>query len=165
MSIAQWKMDSTVGPLYLLASTTGLKGIFWKKLSPPLVTSLKSTAPEIKILAQTVQQVEEYLCGKRKDFNLPLEMDGTPFQKKVWQRLSQIPYGNTRSYKDIAHEIKNAKAVRAVGAANGRNPLSIIVPCHRVIASDGSLGGYAGGLDIKIRLLELEKNTCASAHR
>jgi methylated-DNA-[protein]-cysteine S-methyltransferase len=153
----QYKLDSKIGPLYLVASETGLQGVFWKKQRAPLAGSLSSEAPEIRILARAKSQLEEYLSGQRQAFDLPLDIQGTPFQQKVWAQLSRIPYGKTVSYKDIARKIKNENAVRAVGTANGKNPLCIIVPCHRVIASDGTPGGYSGGLDIKHRLLELER--------
>jgi methylated-DNA-[protein]-cysteine S-methyltransferase len=112
------------------------------------------------ILKKAELQLEEYLSGKRKDFDLPLDPSGTKFQKRVWEQLAKIPYGETRSYKDIAKALNQESASRAVGSANGQNPLSIIVPCHRVISSDGSLGGYAGGLGIKETLLNLEKKGC-----
>ena len=155
MNTLQMKIESSIGPLYLVASTVGLQGIFWKKQNAP-ITMGKNNAEEI-ILKKTIAQIEEYLAGKRKEFELPLDIIGTDFQKKVWQQLTKIPYGETRSYKDIAIALKDENASRAVGTANGRNPLSIIVPCHRVISSDGSMGGYAGGLDIKKMLLELER--------
>ncbi|KLV09559.1 cysteine methyltransferase [Photobacterium aquae] len=106
---------------------------------------------------QCCLQLAEYFAGERSEFELPLEMAGTAFQKTVWQALKQVGYGETCSYADIAREIGNPKAVRAVGAANGKNPIPIIVPCHRVIGSSGKLTGYAGGLDIKVWLLDHEK--------
>lgn len=159
MNKAQWMMNSQIGRLYLVASEQGLQGVFWKRQSVVMVKTLKGATAEIKILANTVEQLEEYLDGKRQKFELPFDVQGTPFQKLVWDRLSRIPYGKTYSYKEIASLIKNAKAVRAVGTANGRNPICIIVPCHRVIAADGSLGGYSGGLAIKTKLLQLEQTT------
>lgn len=117
-----------------------------------------SHGPQIKILAEAKKQLEEYFAGNRREFDLPLDMDGTPFQKAVWKELKRIPFGTTCSYGDIARKIKNRRAVRAVGGANGKNPLCIIVPCHRVIASDGSLGGYSGGLDLKRALLQHEQS-------
>ena len=101
--------------------------------------------------------MSEYFAAKRQSFDLPLDFAGTDFQKKVWQALLQIPFGETRSYKDIALQIGNVKAVRAVGAANGKNPISIIAPCHRVVGANGKLVGFAGGLDNKDILLTLEK--------
>ena len=101
-------------------------------------------------------QLEEYFTGKRKSFDFPLNPKGTEFQKKVWNALSEIPYGKTVSYKDIATRVGNPKASRAVGMANNKNPLMIIVPCHRVVGSNGAMVGYAGGLDVKEKLLKLE---------
>ncbi len=102
-------------------------------------------------------QVMEYFSGRRTNFDLPLDLQGTVFQKSVWQALCEIPFGERRSYKEIATMVGNPKASRAVGMANNRNPIAIIVPCHRVVGADGSLVGYAGGLDLKKRLLELEQ--------
>ena len=108
-------------------------------------------------IAQAFSQLEEYLIGKRKEFSLPLNPKGTPFQQKVWSALLSIPYGETRSYKDIAEQTGKPNSSRAVGMANHENPIPIFIPCHRVISSDGSLGGYSGGLDIKKQLLQIEK--------
>jgi methylated-DNA-[protein]-cysteine S-methyltransferase len=108
------------------------------------------------VLAACASQLTEYFAGTRRDFDLPLAAGGTAFQRSVWKALTAIPYGEVRSYRDIARTIDNVKAVRAVGAANGRNPLPIVVPCHRVIGSNGSLTGFAGGLDAKTLLLQLE---------
>lgn len=155
MNKAQWMMNSKIGPLYLVASEKGLQGVFWKKQTTPMTKSLKGSEREIKILSQAAHELEEYFSSQRKKFEVPLDIHGTPFQKQVWEQLNKIPYGKTHSYKEIANQIKNAKAVRAVGTANGKNPLCIIV--HRVIAADGSLGGYSGGLDIKNKLLQLEQ--------
>ena len=110
------------------------------------------------LLTEVVHQLDEYFEGKRHEFDLPLAPQGTPFQKKVWNQLRQIPYGKTASYLDIAKAVGNEKAVRAVGAANKKNPIAIIIPCHRVIGSNGKLTGYAGGLWRKERLLKHEKN-------
>lgn len=154
--VAQHLINSKIGPLFLVASEVGLQGIFWKKQSAPLVKSLRGASPQIKILGQAVHELKEYFQGQRNNFSIPLDLHGTEFQKKVWNQLSKIPYGKTYSYKDVATQIKNPKAVRAVGTANGKNPVCIIIPCHRVIAQDGTLGGYAGGLKIKRTLLALE---------
>ncbi|MGI6342237.1 MAG: methylated-DNA--[protein]-cysteine S-methyltransferase [Bacteroidales bacterium] len=108
---------------------------------------------------EVAKQLNEYFEGKRKEFTVPIKLYGTNFQLKVWQALCDIPYGQTRSYKDVAIQIGNPKAARAVGMANNRNPIAIIVPCHRVIASDGKLGGYAAGLDVKRKLLKIENST------
>lgn len=108
------------------------------------------------VLKQTRRQIEEYFAGSRREFDLPLAPAGTDFQQKVWRALLEIPYGRTASYMEQAQRLGNAKAVRAVGLANGRNPIPIVIPCHRVIGSNGSLTGYAGGLAIKRALLEME---------
>ena len=113
---------------------------------------------ETELLKEAIKQLNEYLDGKRSSFDLPLEPKGTEFQKKVWNALKEIPFGETRSYGEIAKIIGNEKASRAVGMANNKNPIAIIVPCHRVIGANGKLVGYAGGLDIKEKLLNLEKN-------
>ncbi|MPM30800.1 Methylated-DNA--protein-cysteine methyltransferase [bioreactor metagenome] len=112
---------------------------------------------ETSLLKNAALQLNEYLEGKRNSFDLPLNPNGTEFQKKVWAALCDIPYGETRSYKQIAEYIGNPKACRAVGMANNKNPIMIFIPCHRVVGSDGSLTGYAGGLDMKEKLLSLEK--------
>ena len=150
----QMMMDSRIGPLYLVATEMHLTGVFWEKQNIPLIQNHNSAAA---ILNNTVIQLTEYLDGKRKQFDLPLAASGTPFQMSVWRELAKIPYGTTYSYKKLAATLNNEKACRAVGTANGCNPLSIIVPCHRVIAADGKLGGFAGGLEVKRKLLELEK--------
>lgn len=113
---------------------------------------------ETDYIRRTYLQLKEYLSGKRKSFDIEIEMIGTEFQKKVWKELLNIPYGETRSYKDIATAIGNKKACRAVGNANNKNPIAIIVPCHRVVGSNGSMTGYAGGIDIKEKLLKIENN-------
>jgi methylated-DNA-[protein]-cysteine S-methyltransferase len=112
---------------------------------------------ETPLIKKAATQIEEYLNGKRKKFSLPLAMHGTEFQMDVWRALQTIPYGETRSYKEIAELVHRPKAVRAVGMANHRNPISIIVPCHRIIGHNGSLTGYGGGLPLKKYLLELEQ--------
>lgn len=114
---------------------------------------------DTKLLKKAAKQLEEYLEGKRRKFDLPLKQEGTEFMQKVWTALQEIPYGETRSYKQVAQMIGNPKAVRAVGMANNKNHIPIIIPCHRVIGSNGKLVGYALGLEIKQELLELEKKT------
>ena len=113
---------------------------------------------ETALIKEAFKQLTEYLDGKRKEFDIPLEMEGTDFQKSVWKALKKIPYGETKSYKEIAESIGDPKACRAVGMANNRNPVAIFVPCHRVIGANGGLVGYAGGLGIKEKLLELERS-------
>ena len=114
---------------------------------------------ETPLLQEAARQLTAYFQGQLRNFSLPLQPKGTTFQRSVWEQLQRIPYGQTCSYGDIARACGNPKASRAVGMANNRNPISIIIPCHRVIGADGKLVGYGGGLDIKIRLLELEKTT------
>lgn len=112
-----------------------------------------------EVLAQAAREIGEYFEGERRVFTVPTAAAGTPFQQAVWNALKKIPYGETRSYGEIARQIGHPRASRAVGQANNRNPLPIVVPCHRVIGASGALTGYAGGLDIKVRLLELERHT------
>lgn len=157
-SKSQWCFQSSVGPIYLVASPAGLSGIFWRASSDPLLRSLDGSDATTKILLRTVRQLEEYFAGRRTEFDLPLDVKGTEFQTRVWRELSRIPYGQTLSYRDIARKLRQETAARAVGTTNGRNPISIVVPCHRVIAANGGLGGYAGGLEIKQKLLALERS-------
>jgi len=110
---------------------------------------------ELNRAAET--QILEYLEGERTEFDLPLDLRGTPFQRQVWEKLLEIPYGETRSYQEVARAVRRPRALRAVGNANGANPVSLVVPCHRVVASGGKLGGYAGGLSLKARLLAMER--------
>lgn len=115
------------------------------------------TVEETPLMREAGRQLIEYLDGKRRVFDIPLEMKGTDFQRSVWEALNRIPWGETRSYKDIAESMGNPKACRAVGMANNKNPLPIFIPCHRVVGANGKLVGYAGGLDIKEKLLLLER--------
>ena len=158
MNLVQYKMASPIGSLYLVASQKGLQSISWTKQPIKLMKSLNRSDSGEKILDDTCRQLTEYFGGKRKKFDIPLDLEGTEFQKQVWKELSKIPFGQTLSYRDVAQRIKNPKAVRAVGSANGKNPVCIIIPCHRVIAADGSIGGYTGGIQIKQQLLKLEQN-------
>jgi methylated-DNA-[protein]-cysteine S-methyltransferase len=146
-------LDTPIGTLRLLSDGTHLVKIEFAEQY-----TLASTDQETSdtALAACCRQLREYFAGQRRHFDLPLAAQGTEFQRMVWRALTTIPYGEQRSYRDIAEAIERPRAVRAVGAANGRNPLPIVVPCHRVIGSDGSLTGFAGGLAAKIVLLELE---------
>ena len=117
------------------------------------------TGERTELTDRAMEQLREYFSGQRKQFELPYELRGTEFQKKVWAALEAIPYGQTRSYREIAQAVGNPKAVWAVGAANGKNPMWVVVPCHRVIGADGGLTGYAGGVELKRALLELEQRT------
>ena len=150
-------MKSPIGELKLVGSDQGLAAILWEDDNPkrvPLdITAEDATLP---ILIETEKQLREYFVGNRKTFDLKLNFNGTDFQKKVWKALLNIPFGETTSYGAIAQQLGNPKAVRAVGAANGRNPISIIAACHRVISSSGKLTGYAGGFVAKAHLLKLE---------
>ena len=157
MNFAYKIMDSPVGRLKLVASDNGLAAILWQNDRPSRVRLGELIEDERHpVLVETTRQLGEYFAGKRKTFSVALDMRGTRFQKDVWKALLAIPFGETRSYADLAKRLGNPQATRAVGAANGRNPISIIVPCHRVIGSSGKLTGFAGGLDIKARLLDLE---------
>lgn len=152
-------LDSPVGRLQLVAHEHALVAVLWEceKANRVKLGNLVEN-PQNPILLETQKQLLEYFAEKRQTFTLPLDFQGTDFQKSVWQALLNIPFGETRSYKDIALEIDNVKAVRAVGAANGRNPISIIAPCHRVIGANGKLVGFAGGLNNKEILLKIEQN-------
>ena len=145
-------IDTAVGPLTLAASPTGLRRCAFGRVEAPREGDSAAGA----MLAEAVRQLEEYLAGARCGFEIVMELEGTGFQRLVWDALVGIPYGTTVSYGEIAARVGNAKAVRAVGGANNRNPLAIFVPCHRVVNSSGALHGYGGGLEAKRWLLTLE---------
>lgn len=150
-------LDSPVGLLSLLATDSALVAVVWRRethLRAGFETAVEK--PRHPVLHETARQLREYFAGKRRAFELPLEFRGTEFQRRAWSALLTIPYGETRSYRQMAEHIGNPTAVRAVGAANGRNPISIIAPCHRVIGMNGDLTGFGGGLDAKAHLLALE---------
>ncbi len=149
-------MDSSYGPLTLVADDGVLCGLYMtdQRHRPPEETFGER---DDTFFGEAVDQLEAYFAGELKDFTLELRLKGTEFQRRVWEELRRIPYGETRTYGDLAHALGNPAASRAVGLANGRNPIGIIVPCHRVVGADGSLTGYGGGLDRKRRLLEFEK--------
>ena len=146
-------LDTPIGALRLVSNGTQLVMIEFDGRYSELATGEDTCDP---LLASTANQLREYFAGRRDHFDLPLAPAGTAFQRSVWAALEEIPWGEVRSYRDIAIAIDRPAAVRAVGAANGRNPLPIVVPCHRVVGSDGSMTGFAGGLAIKRQLLELE---------
>lgn len=146
-------LDTPIGTLRLVSDGTHLISIQFPGRHS---TQCDDITPVDPVLQACAAQLTEYFSGTRTHFDLPLKAGGTDFQEEVWSALRQIPYGELRSYRDIATVIGRPKAVRAVGAANGRNPIPIVVPCHRVIGSDGSLTGFAGGLPMKTRLLTLE---------
>ena len=158
MTYAFTHIMSPVGKLKLVASDTGLAAILWENDREDRVRlGAMTEQPDHPVLAETVRQLGDYFAGNRSHFTVPLDFRGTDFQKSVWGALLTIPFGETRSYAAIAAQIGRPGACRAVGAANGKNPISIIAPCHRVIGTDGSLTGFAGGLEGKKYLLELEQ--------
>ena len=149
---------SPVGELTLVADDRGLAAILWENDKPDRVRlgAVRERADH-PVLVETERQLREYFAGERRTFDVPLSFAGTDFQKRVWAALLAIPFGETRSYGEIAHQLGTPGASRAVGAANGRNPISIIAPCHRVVGSNGKLTGFAGGLEAKAFLLDLER--------
>lgn len=150
-------IDSPIGRLLLTCDGEALTGVYMDLPShPPRDMDAWTEDPSASPLPQAVQQLQEYFSGKRREFDLPLRLHGTAFQQRVWQSLTEIPYGETLSYGQLARRIGKPSASRAVGLANGRNPISILVPCHRVIGADGSLTGYGGGLERKRWLLAHE---------
>ena len=150
-------VNSPVGKLTLVATAEGLAGILWENERPGRVRlNVEVEDASHPVLVETERQLSEYFAGQRTAFAVVLDFAGTAFQRKVWNALLTIPFGETRSYRQIATQIGHPDAVRAVGAANGRNPVSIIVPCHRVVGTNGRLTGFAGGLDAKAYLLALE---------
>jgi methylated-DNA-[protein]-cysteine S-methyltransferase len=153
---------SPIGPLTLVAAGRTLAGVYLdaQRHLPAIVADAGPASrdgPDAAPLAAAASQLAEYFAGQRTQFDLPIEMAGTDFQRRVWAALREIPYGETVSYGELARDLGKAAASRAVGLANGKNPVSIIVPCHRVVGSDGSLTGYGGGLDRKRFLLDLEQ--------
>jgi O-6-methylguanine DNA methyltransferase len=159
---------SPVGPLFLAGSDRGLVALEFDQRLPgqqtlrPNPRDLRAESDKLRFeqsvtrMERYLAQLEEYFAGKRREFTFPLDLRGTEFQLACWRALLQIPYGETRTYADIARAVGRPQGFRAVGMANNRNPIAIVVPCHRVIASDGTLCGYGGGLDIKRTLLQLE---------
>ncbi len=150
------EIESPVGPLLLAGDGKSLKLIYFQA-GPHARRAESHWVADAKPFQAVMAQLEEYFAGRRRTFDLPLDPEGTRFQLTVWQALTRIPYGETVSYGELARRIGNPQASRAVGLANGANPLPIVVPCHRVIGADGSLTGFGGGLDIKRKLLALER--------
>ena len=156
-STVQTGYHSPLGPMIVAATDRGLAGLWFEGQRHLPETSAWPSVPRHPVLVEAVAQLRDYFAGQRARFDLPLDLQGgTAFQQSVWQALLAIPAGGTTSYGDISQRIGRPSAVRAVGAAVGRNPVSIVVPCHRVLGRDGSLTGYAGGLERKSALLELE---------
>lgn len=149
-----WVYETLEGKLAIFDDGVGITAICQYKGSP-----LDSyNYAETELTKQAAKELNDYLEGKRKSFTVPLSLKGTDFQKSVWQKLTEIPYGETKSYKEIAESVGSPKAFRAVGMCNNKNPIPFIIPCHRVVGTNGSLTGYALGLDMKERLLQLEKS-------
>ena len=144
--------ESPFGNMVIESDGSSITGLMTEKNAKPTGKKEANTLTDI-----TAMQLKEYFTGKRKKFDIPLNPQGTDFQRSVWKALQEIPYGKTRSYKQIAIAIGNPKACRAVGMANNKNPIWILIPCHRVIGTDGALTGYGGGLEMKKRLLNIEK--------
>lgn len=161
---ARKTIASPVGALTLVASRNGLVAILWENDRPGRVRLPETIeVPDDPIIEETEHQLAAYFAGSLRTFSVPLDLMGTDFQKKVWTALLTIPFGETRTYAEVAQQIGHATAFRAMGAANGRNPVSIIVPCHRTIGSDGGLHGFAGGLETKRYLLDLEQTYLRTA--
>lgn len=152
-----WMFESPVGMIALAAQDGALVRLYLPNTPTPRLMPHKTP-----LMERAEEQLMEYFRGERKEFDLPVAPEGTPFQKRVWQALEEIPYGQVCSYGDIARRIDCPKGFRAVGMANNRNPLPILLPCHRVLGSRGQLVGYTGGLELKRQLLELEKKFCKS---
>jgi methylated-DNA-[protein]-cysteine S-methyltransferase len=151
------RVDSPIGSLLLTADDDELSGLYMNTPSKqPAIDDAWREQPSSGVLAEATRQLQEYFAGSRRSFDLPLRMTGTEFQRRVWRELTQIPFGETWSYGQLAKRIGNSNASRAVGLANGRNPIAVIVPCHRVIGADGSLTGFGGGLPRKQWLLSHE---------
>jgi methylated-DNA-[protein]-cysteine S-methyltransferase len=158
MSYVSKRVHSPVGLLTLVASEHGLAAILWPDDRPGRVRlDIADEVPDHPVIQETERQLAEYFAGRRTEFDLPLDPSGTPFQQKVWSALRSIPFGETRTYAEVATQNGHPGAARAVGAASGRNPLSIVAPCHRVVGTGGELTGFAGGLEVKARLLAFER--------
>jgi len=154
-------LDSPYGPLTLVADDEGaLCGLYMiEQRHRPDEETFGRRDDTVRAFGEAEEQLAAYFAGETKEFTVRLRLHGTPFQRTVWEQLTKIPYGETRTYGELADALGNPRACRAVGLANGRNPVGIIVPCHRVIGADGSLTGYGGGLDRKQRLLEFERGS------
>ena len=165
MTLVATHIDSPVGTLRLVGSYAGLSAVIWDGDDPARV-AFANTANDggNSVLAHAAEQITEYFAGQRTEFDLALDLRGTTFQVKAWRALATIPIGETVSYREQASRIGAPTAVRAIGAANGRNPVSIVLPCHRVIGANGSLTGFAGGLDAKRALLAFERRVANGDH-
>lgn len=153
-------MPSPVGTLTIVASERGVRAVLWQEEGQRPVDAAVASGEDVRqmeVLGDAVQQLEEYFAGERTAFDLPLDPVGTDFQQSAWAALRTIPYGETVSYGEQARRMGDVRKARAVGGANGRNPISIVVPCHRVVGSDGSLTGFGGGIENKAWLLDHER--------
>ena len=150
-------LDTPIGAILIAGDTDAIRRIAFPKNGRPIRPEPEWERSARGPVGEAIRQLRDYFAGRRTGFDLPLAPQGTPFQRAVWRQLQDIPYGGTISYGELARRVGNSKASRAVGAANGANPIPIVIPCHRVIASDGKLGGFGGGLPVKQALLELEK--------
>jgi methylated-DNA-[protein]-cysteine S-methyltransferase len=154
-------LDTPIGPLTLVASDAGLHELHFPNETGPAASDAGASAdrrdPEHPVLVETVRQLREYFAGERRDFDLPLAPEGTPFQLAAWRALCAVPYATTVSYGEQARRLGDVGKTRAVGAANGRNPIPIVIPCHRVVGFDGKLVGFGGGLETKAWLLDHER--------
>lgn len=161
MNERQMKFKTNLGYIFICATTEFVTRVSWQKADVKMAIDKK----EKKLIEMASKQIFEYLDGKRKKFNLPLFYQGTFFQEEVWKNLLKVPYGQTRSYSDLAIEIKKPLAVRAVGTANGQNPLCLLIPCHRIISKSGRISGYVGGKKRKEKLLELEQRMMSDSRK
>lgn len=157
MKVFWGKLDSPVGEITMVATDEGLISLAWSVDGRKPVIPANAEKYDNKILKLAKKELTEYFAGQRTNFSVPVQPSGTAFQRQVWEALNQIPYGQSVSYKDIAVKLKNPAAVRAIGQANGANPVPIIIPCHRVVTASGALGGFSGGLERKRQLLKIEK--------
>lgn len=156
------RVDTPVGPLVVLASDVGLRAVLWgdeplQRVHSAVADEAVVDDPSHAVLVTALAQLDEYFAGRRRGFDVPLDARGTAFQRSAWDALCTIPFGETVSYGEQARRMGDVRKARAVGAANGRNPISIVVPCHRVVGADGSLTGFAGGMDAKAWLLDHER--------
>jgi O-6-methylguanine DNA methyltransferase len=162
-TVSRAEISSPIGPLALYGTGEGLMAIVFPRHSRLAVEAWlhrvigqASIVDDEQAHEAALSQLDDYFAGRRREFDLELDLRGTLFQRRVWEAVAAVPYGQTRSYRDVATAVGQPAAVRAVGAANGANPIPLVIPCHRIIGSNGTLHGYGGGLDVKAKLLELE---------
>ena len=158
----QYHFHSPLGKIRIVASSRGLREVSFPARALNKAVELKGDSAEVCFIREAVKQLNAYFAGKLRNFDVPLDAQGTAFQRRVWSHLRRIPYGQAVAYRDLAQKMGHPKAARAVGSANGKNPLCIIVPCHRVISADGGLGGYSAGIKRKAFLLKHEQKFVSS---